>query len=110
MRIFKNLFFLFLMLICVAFLSINSHIIYIRILPSELNLSNDELKLPVYVIMLVFTALGFFLGTLFEYFRTRKDRRSVKKRLREVERLHVKGKYLTTGKTLEADEILRMLK
>ena len=110
MRIFKNLFFLFLMLMCVIFLSINSHIIYIRILPSELNFSNDELKLPAYVIMLVFTALGLFLGTLFEYFRTRKDRRSTKKRLREAERLNLKGKYITTGKTLETDEILRMLK
>ena len=110
MRIFKNLFFFFLLLLCVFFLSINSHIIYIRILPNELNFSNDELKLPAYVIMLFFTAFGLFLGTLFEYLRTWKERRVAKRRLREVENLNVKGRYSITGKMSEADEILRILK
>ena len=110
MRIIRNLVVLVLMLSCVIFLSINSHVTYIRIVPSELNFSNDELKLPAYAIMLVFTALGLFLGTLFEYFRTWRERRVAKKRLREVEKLNDKDKYSTTRNALEADEILRILK
>ena len=82
----------------------------IRIIPSEFNIANDVVNLPVYIIILSSTALGLLLGTLFEYSRTWRDRRISKKRLREVEKLNAKVKCLTTEKTSDTDEILGLLK
>ncbi len=110
MRIFRNLFFLALMLLCAAFFSLNSQTVNLNIIPKGLDLPAIIVSLPVYVIMLIFMAVGLLLGTLFEYSRTWRARGLSRKRLREVEKLNAKVKYLTNEKTSETEEILGLLK
>ena len=110
MRLFRNLFFFILIFLCGIFLSINSQIIDLQIIPGGLNLPVVVVSLPMYVIMLIFSALGLLLGTLFEYSRTWRARGLYKKRLREVEKLSAKVKYLTNEKASDTDEILGLLK
>ena len=110
MRIFRNIVFLILVFLCVAFFSINSHFINIRFLPSDFTTLQIDVRIPLYLVMLICLAIGLFLGTLFEYFRTWSDRIVSRKRLREVEKLNSKIKYLTSEKTSETDEILGLLK
>ena len=110
MRVVRNLILIIVVLICSTFLTINSQNINIRILPDQFNFANDVLTAPAYIIMLLFTALGLLMGTLFEYLRTWRDRRSYKKSLREVKKLNSKIKYLSDQKISETDEILDLLK
>jgi len=110
MRLIRNLFFFVLFVLCAVFLSINSHTINLQIVPKGLDLPLVVLSLPAYVVVLFFTTLGLLLGTLFEYSRTWRERGVSAKRLREVEKLNAKVKYLTDQKTSETDEILGLLK
>ena len=110
MRIVKRSLVLILIIFCASFLSINSHVISVKVLPTEINKSNTVINLPAYVAFVVFMALGLLMGTLFEHFRARQDRRKYKKSLREVEQLEAKINQLTKDKTTETDEILRLLK
>ena len=110
MRVVRNLILIIVVLICSTFLTINSQNINIRILPDQFNFANDVLTAPAYIIMLLFTALGLLMGTLFEYLRTWRDRRSYRKSLREVEKLNSKIKMLSEKKISETDEILDLLK
>jgi len=110
MRMVRNLILIILIFVCSAFFTINSQNINIRILPDQFNVDNDVLTAPAYVIMLLFTAIGLLMGTIFEYLRTWRDRRSFKKSLREVEKLNSKIKYLSGQKISETDEILDLLK
>ena len=110
MRVVRNLILIIVVLICSTFLTINSQNINIRILPDQFNFANDVLTAPAYIIMLLFTALGLLMGTLFEYLRTWRDRRSYRKSLREVEKLNSKIKMLSDKKISETDEILDLLK
>ena len=106
----RNLIVLILIFFCVVFLSINSQIITIRLFPSELNTANNIINLPAYIAILVFTAIGLLIGTIFEYSRTWRDRADSRKRLRDVERLKSQVNHLTNESTSETDEILRLLK
>ena len=110
MRTIRNLILIILIFLCSSFLTINSQDINIRILPDQFNVANDMVTVPAYVIMLLFTAIGLLMGTLFEYFRTWRERRSYKKSLREIEKLNAKIKYLSDQKISETDEILELLK
>ena len=110
MRMVRNLFLIILIFMCSAFFTINSQNINIRILPHQFNVANDVLTAPAYVIMLFFTAIGLLMGTVFEYLRTWRDRRSYRQSLREVEKLNSKIKYLSDEKISETDEILDLLK
>ena len=110
MRIIRNLIIGAFILSCATFLSINSQTINLRIFPTEFKMPNDIVSLPAYAIMLVSTGIGLLLGTFLEYSRARRDRRMSKRRLREVEKLYDKVKYLTNEKTSDTDEILGLLK
>ncbi len=110
MRTIRNLILIILIFLCSLFLTINSQDINIKILPDQFNVANDMVTVPAYVIMLLFTAIGLLMGTLFEYFRTWRERRSYKKSLREIEKLNAKIKYLSDQKNSETDEILELLK
>ena len=110
MRTIRNLILIILIFLCSSFLTINSQDINIKILPDQFNVANDMVTVPAYVIMLLFTAIGLLMGTLFEYFRTWRERRSYKKSLREIEKLNAKIKYLSDQKNSETDEILELLK
>ena len=110
MRMARNFILIVLILLCSAFFTINSQNIDIRILPDQFNVANDVLTAPAYVVMLLFSAIGLLMGTLFEYLRTWRDRRSYRKSLREVEKLNSKIKHLSDQKISETDEILDLLK
>ena len=110
MRMVRNLILIIVIFVCSAFFTINSQNINIRIFPDQFNIPNDVFTAPAYVIMLLFTAIGLLMGTLFEYLRTWRDRRSYRKSLREVEKLNSKIKYLSGQKISETDEILDLLK
>ena len=110
MRMVRNLILIIVIFVCSAFFTINSQNINIRIFPDQFNIPNDVFTAPAYVIMLLFTAIGLLMGTLFEYLRTWRDRRSYRKSLREVEKLNSKIKYLSGQKISETDEILDILK
>lgn len=110
MWLFKNLAIFAFICIFISFLTINSQIIYIRLLPDELTITNAVIYLPTFVVILIFTTLGLLLGVVSEFLRTWTVRKLSQKRLREVANLHAEVEYLKNGKTSETDEIIGLLK
>ncbi len=110
MRTVKNLTVFVFIILFAVFLSINSQIIDLRFIPGGSNLPGVVISLPAYVVMLIFIGFGLCLGTLFEYFRTWRERLVSRHRSQEIQKLNAKIKYLTNEKTSETEQILGLLK
>ena len=110
MRFIKNLIIIFILIGCAAFFSMNSGIVEVNFFPKGLSIEFVAISLPLFVIMLFFMVVGFFLGTLSEYFRSYKYRKAARQKVEEVKSLSNEVKYLKNKTTSETEEILNLLK
>ena len=110
MHIFKNILILFIICSLSWFLSINSQIVEIRLIPEILNVRKVVIHIPLFIIMLILMGTGLFLGIVLEYLRAHKDRKLAKNNLIQAERLNMENKYLRSSVTSETEEILSLLK
>jgi uncharacterized integral membrane protein len=110
MRFLLNTGIFFIIIICATFLSFNSQIVEIRFLPKGLTTNDFMLQIPIFILMLGFTFIGLFIGTLTEYLRSSKIRKLVQKKSNQVEDLNTQVNYLRTKSKSETDEILSLLK
>ena len=110
MRSVKNLIIFVVVLGCAVFFSINSKVVEIQILPREFPIGTVVFHIPLFVVMLVFSVFGFFVGSFSEYFRSFRYRRAMRQKLAEVKSLNSEIKYLKNKTTTETEEILNLLK
>jgi len=110
MRFLTKIITLFVILVITIFCSANSQTVKIRFLPEEINSGFSSLEIPVFFLILFFTAVGIVLGSLSQYLRSIKARRIAKKNLRKIDSLHNEVNYLRAKSKSEADEILSLIK
>ena len=99
-----------LIVIFTCFFSINSQFVEVRFIPDGMYFINVVIHLPLFIIVLISTGIGLLLGTVFEYLRGYKDRKEVKRKLIQAQRLNTERKHLKRVKIPETEDILSLLK
>jgi uncharacterized integral membrane protein len=110
MRVFKNAMIFVLIFLCAGFFSINYQFVEVRFIPDGMYFENVAVQLPLFIVVLISTGVGLLLGTVFEYLRGYKDRKEVKRKLIQAQRLNAESKHLKRTKISETEDILSLLK
>ena len=110
MRFMRNLIRLILLLIFVAFFSINSGTVEVNFFPKDFLARSTVLQLPLFIIMVVFCILGFLAGSFSEYLRSYSQRKVARQKVEEVKILNNEIRQLRSKNRSETEEILNVLK
>ena len=99
-----------LVIVISIFFASNTQYVNVQLLPSDISSNTKLFSAPLFVIMILFTALGLFIGYCAEYIRSSKNRKIAKQNKSMSEKLNIEVESLKSKVNSESEEILNYLK
>ena len=108
--IFKFALIVILMFLFIWFGVLNSHIVVLNLFPDFLNFNKfNFLEYPLYIIIIFSILLGFTFGCILENNRSKKIRKSLKSKIRELSKSNMEIQKLKKQINSKKDDILSLL-